>query len=166
MPAGANSRRRGQLSAFRQLKRARRWTALGRDFHSAPFGSGRSGGLIVVAPQECRHHLETSHPGPGRRCCLNDCNAPDTMSSWCGSNRREKLRLVRHLPSRAGVACPSLPAGQVLHKPRGRKPRRTPRWSLGAAAMAIELRRRFDHAARDASSEPRRRLQVTGRARL
>ena len=30
--------------------------------------------------------------------------------------------------------------GQVLHKPRGRKPRRPPRWSLGAAAMAIELR--------------------------
>jgi hypothetical protein len=50
-------------------------------------------------------------------------------------------------------------SGQVLHKPRGRKPRRTPRWPLNAAAMAIGLRRRRDPAARDASSRPRAQVQ-------
>ena len=47
-------------------------------------------------------------------------------------------------------------SGQVLRKPRGRKPRRTPRWSLSAASMAIEWRWGCDPAACGASSRPRR----------
>ncbi len=76
-------------------------------------------------------------------------------------------------PSRATApvkACvtPALPrrrsrypsaSGQVLRKPRGRKPRRTPRWSLSAASMAIEWRWGCDPAACGASSRPRRRTR-------
>jgi hypothetical protein len=51
-------------------------------------------------------------------------------------------------------------SGQVLHKPRGRKPRRTPRWSSSAAAMAIGLRWRRNRGACDASSRPLRRARV------
>lgn len=51
-------------------------------------------------------------------------------------------------------------SGQVLHKPRGRKPRRTPRWWSGAAAMAIGLRWRGDPIARGASPRPRGLAQV------
>jgi hypothetical protein len=50
-------------------------------------------------------------------------------------------------------------SGQVLRKPRGRKPRRTPRWSLSAAAMAIDWRWGCDPAARGASSRPRQRTR-------
>lgn len=46
-------------------------------------------------------------------------------------------------------------SGQVLHKPRGRKPRRPPRWSSSAAAMAIGSRWRRGAAACDAWSRPR-----------
>jgi len=51
-------------------------------------------------------------------------------------------------------------SGQVLHKPRGRKPRRTPRWPLSAAAMAIGWRWSCDPAARGASSRPQRRRRL------
>ena len=40
----------------------------------------------------------------------------------------------------------SAASGRVLHKPRGRKPRRTPRWSSSAAVMAIGPCRRFSPA--------------------
>jgi hypothetical protein len=76
-----------------------------------------------------------------------------------------------YLPMAAGVKACVTPAlarrrshalaasGQMLHKPRGRKPRRTPRWSLSAAAMAIGLRWRRNRGACDAPSRPRRRAR-------
>ena len=57
-------------------------------------------------------------------------------------------------------------SGQVLHKPRGRKPRRTPRWPLSAAAMAIEWRWCCDPAARGASSRPYQRTRIASDAPL
>lgn len=72
---------------------------------------------------------------------------------------RIKLRLVRHLPSAQAVALPRcIRAG--VHKPRGRKPRRTPRWWSGAAAMAIGLPCRRDPTASGVSSGRCRRTWI------
>jgi hypothetical protein len=48
------------------------------------------------------------------------------------------LRVVGHLPARAARLRSAPASGQVSDKPRGRKPRRTPRWlSKAGVAMAI-----------------------------
>jgi hypothetical protein len=59
------------------------------------------------------------------------------------------FRVVGHLPARAAMHRSAPAQGQVSDKPRGRKPRRTPRWLSKAGSLwRLALRGRPDHAQR------------------